>query len=170
MSGHGLIDLDKFNYVSNISFLKIQNESTTIPSAISLDPIFSVKARRWPEGKRSSASIVLKREREPSAWRWSSFPATLKKLWHQEGPHCAFCGLLMETTLPDSGQKHMWVHAAAWERHAVRPISAHLEQWRSPESALHPPTPPHTHTLRIGASNRRHPLHPTWGGAWGFTK
>ena len=52
MLAHGLKDSDKSNYVSNISFLKIQNKSPVIFLAVSWVPILHVKAKRWSWWKR----------------------------------------------------------------------------------------------------------------------
>lgn len=67
MAAHGLIDSDKFNYVSNTSFLKIQNESTKISLAVSR---VSVKAGRWSGWKREIIYFCCIKKRQLYAWQW----------------------------------------------------------------------------------------------------
>lgn len=169
MTAHGLINSDKFNYVSNISFLKIQDKNTKMSLAVSRVPICRPRARRpscWKE--QSYVSTVLKWDTlmpgngDHCQPYWEGFNNPREPRWVSSALQTARPPPPQPYTWPCSWDKHTRVSAAAWERHTGWPISAHLEQWWSLEIFFF--------CLRIRASNRRSPQLPTLRRAWGFAR
>lgn len=160
VSAHGLIDLDKFNYVCDIFFsLKIQNESTKISLAVSRASILRVKAGRWSEWKRSFVSVAQERVLClamviipcPAETALATEKFSLSIPWTADRDHTAW----------PLGKAHVSKYRGLGAAHRVPYFSSPWAMTKPRDFSFH---------LRIGASNRRPPQLLTSGRAWGFTK